>query len=228
MPRTIDRAAHAVKRDAFLDVAERLIRMKGYEQMTVQDVLDELDTSKGAFYHYFGSKEELLAAVVARMTDTALAFLEPITTTPALPALNKLQAFFSMAVRWKTERSELLLGLMRSWYSADNDVVRLRAARDAYARITPMLAGIIQQGKAEGSFTAGPPDLVAAILMALFTGSTDAIGRLALDCLDGRASIDEFERYLAAYGEAIERILGLPAGSFVLVDGPTLRIWFTS
>ncbi len=60
MPRTLNPAAHALKRDAFLDAAERLIRTKGYEQMTVQDVLDELGASKGAFYHYFDSKEALL------------------------------------------------------------------------------------------------------------------------------------------------------------------------
>ena len=63
MPRTLNPLAHAIRRDAFLDVAERLIRIKGYEQMTVQDVLDELDASKGAFYHYFDSKEALLQAV---------------------------------------------------------------------------------------------------------------------------------------------------------------------
>ena len=99
-------------------------------------------------------------------------------------------------------------------------------ARDAYARMTPMLAGIIRQGAEEGAFSPTSPDHAAAILMALFTGSGDALGQLILDCLDGRTSIEEVERYMSAYSEAIERILGLPAGSFVLVDGPSLRVWF--
>ena len=102
MPRTLNPVAHAIKRDAFLDVAEHLIRTQGYELMTVQDVLDELGASKGAFYHYFDSKQALLAGVVERMTDAALAVIEPIATDPDLSAAAKLQAFFSMAVRWKT------------------------------------------------------------------------------------------------------------------------------
>ena len=60
MARTLDPAAHAVKRDTFLDAAQRLIKTKGYEALSVQDVLAAVGTSKGAFYHYFDSKAALL------------------------------------------------------------------------------------------------------------------------------------------------------------------------
>ena len=46
MPRTVNVEVHKVRRDAFLDVARRLIVTKGYEQMSIQDVLDELETSR--------------------------------------------------------------------------------------------------------------------------------------------------------------------------------------
>src|SRR5262245_58568880 len=48
---------HAVRRGEILDVAQRLVYTSGYEQMTIQDMLDELQISKGAFYHYFSSKQ---------------------------------------------------------------------------------------------------------------------------------------------------------------------------
>ncbi len=156
MPRTLNPVAHAIKRDAFLDVAERLIRTQGYEQMTVQDVLDELDASKGAFYHYFDSKEALLEAVIERMVDVGVALVEPIAADRDLSAADKLQAVFSTAGRWKTERSDLLLNLMRSWYSDENDLVRLRVARLAAARITPILARDRATGHGRGQFR---PDL---------------------------------------------------------------------
>ncbi len=226
MPRTLDPVAHAVKRDAFLDAAERLIRTQGYEQMTVQDVLDEVDASKGAFYHYFDSKEKLLEAVVERMTDVAMTLIEPIATDPDLPAAAKLQAVFSAAGRWKTERSDLLLAVMRSWYSDENDLVRLRVARAGGSRIGPLLAGILRQGAAEGAFSPTSPDHAAAILIALLNGSSDAIGRLALDRHDGLVAFEEVERSMAAYEEAIERILGLAPGTFVLVDDLSLHVWF--
>lgn len=226
MARTLNPATHAVRRDAFLDAAERLIRTQGYEQMTVRDVLDELDASKGAFYHYFGSKEALLEAVIERMVETGLAVVEPIVADPALPATAKLQAVFEVAGRWKSERSDLLFGLMRSWFAPENDLVRLRIARVGATRMTPLIARIVRQGAAEGAFSTAAPDETAAILVALLNGSSDLFGQLAIDRRDGRIPFGAGERFVAAYSEAIGRILGLPAGSFVLVDDHALHVWF--
>ena len=66
MARTVNATLRTVRRDAFLDVAQRLVQTKGYEAMSIQDVLGELEASKGAFYHYFDSKQALLQAVVER------------------------------------------------------------------------------------------------------------------------------------------------------------------
>ena len=76
MPRTVNPTALEVRREAFIDVAERLIQTKAYEQMTIQDVLDRAGASRGGFYHYFDSKQDLLQAVVARMSDAAMAAIE--------------------------------------------------------------------------------------------------------------------------------------------------------
>jgi len=226
VPRTLNPTTHSVRRDAFLDAAERLIRTRGYDAMSVQDVLDELGASKGAFYHYFDSKEALLGGVIERMTDDAMAVIEPIAADPGLPALEKLQAVFSVAGRWKTDRSDLLLALTRSWYGPQNDLVRCRFARAGTARLVPLLARIIRQGTVEGTFDPVSGEQTAAILVGLLRGSSDSIGQLVLERLDDRISYEEAERCVAAYGGAIERILGLPAGSFVIVDPDAMQVWF--
>jgi AcrR family transcriptional regulator len=226
MPRTLNPTTHAVRRDAFLDVAEQLMRSRGWEQVTVQEIIGAAGASKGAFYHYFESKDALLEAVVERITDAGMTIIEPIVEDSDLPATAKLQAVFATAGRWKTERSDLLLALMRSWYSDENDVVRLRVARAGAARITPCLGRIIRQGAEEGAFSASSPEHAAAILVAMLNGSSDEIGRLALDRQDGRVTFEEVEGFMSAYEEAIERVLGLPPDSFVLVDTPALHVWF--
>ena len=113
MARTVDPVAHAVRRDAFLDAAQRLIQSKGYEQMSLQDVLDELGASKGAFYHYFDSKEALLAAVVDRIVEAATAAAVPVTMDPDVPALEKLTRLLASIAQWKGERSDLMIELVR-------------------------------------------------------------------------------------------------------------------
>lgn len=48
--------------------AEKLFLEKGYENTTIQDIVDDLgDLSKGAIYHHFGSKEEIIDAVSTAM-----------------------------------------------------------------------------------------------------------------------------------------------------------------
>ena len=84
MARTRNPETHAVKRDAFVEAGMRLISASGYEALSIQDVLDDVGASKGAFYHYFGSKADLLEAVVGRITDGVLEQLTPIARAPGL------------------------------------------------------------------------------------------------------------------------------------------------
>src|ERR1700730_10221513 len=104
MPRTVNVQFHKVRRDGFLDVAQRLIQTKGYEQMSIQDVLDELETSRGALYHYFDSKQALLDGVVDRFADGAMSAVAPILADPHLPALRKLEKVLGGIASFNVER----------------------------------------------------------------------------------------------------------------------------
>src|SRR6266542_3855980 len=110
MVRTINKEEHAVKRNEILDVALRLVYTKGYDKMTIQDILDQLKISKGAFYHYFDSKADVLEAVVERMVvEQVEPLLLSAVRDPHLTALEKLQRYFDTAVRWKTAEKALML-----------------------------------------------------------------------------------------------------------------------
>ena len=50
-------------RQQIVQVAERLFCAKGYDETSVQDILDEIHGSKGGFYHHFASKEDLLREI---------------------------------------------------------------------------------------------------------------------------------------------------------------------
>jgi AcrR family transcriptional regulator len=226
MSRTLNPAAHAIRRDAFLDAAQRLIQSKGYEEMSLQDVLDELEVSKGAFYHYFSSKEALLAAVVDRIILGATAAMTPVAMDPDLPAFEKLKKLFATLVQWKGERTELMLELTRVWISDANAVVRDQLKVATQARLTPLLATIISQGKAEGTFDVSSPDHTADVFVALLLGANETTSRLYISRQAGEVSFEEVECTLAAYAEAFERILGLRPGSWPLFDRPTLLTWF--
>ncbi|MFD2350999.1 TetR/AcrR family transcriptional regulator [Nonomuraea ferruginea] len=123
-----------------MDAAEILLRTKGYERMSVQDVWSQVGASKGAFYHYFDSKQALVEAVMERMADQIAAALAPRATDPDAPALQKLQSFLIGLGRWKDQRRDLLVALLRVWQSDDNAVVRQKLRPTIADRIAPLLA----------------------------------------------------------------------------------------
>ncbi len=226
MARTLDPEAHSLRRDAFTDAAQRLIQTQGYEQFSLQDVIDDVGASKGAFYHYFSSKETLLEAVIERMADAAIAMMVPIVEDPAHAAIDKLQLVFSTLATWKGERKEFFVELLQVWMSAPNSVVREHFRREAATRITPLLTAIIHQGMVEGDFTATSSDGAAAVLVALLLGANEVATQLFLARRDGTVSFEEVVVRLGAFTEAYERVLGLPAGSWVMLDDATLHLWF--
>jgi AcrR family transcriptional regulator len=224
--RTLDPTAYALRRDSFIDAAQRLIGTKGYDQLSIEEILSDLGASKGAFYHYFESKEALLAAVIDRMVDAATMALEPVAMDPGLRAIEKLAALFTSLAQWKGERSDLMIELARVWFSDANAIVRDHLRRGVQARLTPLLARIVGQGKAEGVFTINSPEHTAGVLVALILGTNETASRLFLARQAGSISFDDVECALAAHAEAFERVLGLPAGSWPSLDRQTMHLWF--
>jgi AcrR family transcriptional regulator len=226
LARTLDPEAHAIKRDAFLDAAQQLIMHKGYEGTSIQDVLQQVNTSKGAFYHYFDSKGSLLNGVVERMVDAALFSVQPVVDDPDLPALDKLSALFAGIASWKTARKELLLALIEVWLSDDNALVREKFRRMVVERLTPVMATIIRQGQTEGVFAVNAPDHAARVFVSFLLSLNQSTTEIFLARQAGAVTLDEVRRALNAQVEAMERVLGAPPGSLTLVDESVIHEWF--
>ena len=124
MARIVNKVEHEARRNEILDASQRFIYTEGYEQMTIQEIVDDLQISKGAFYHYFDSKQALLEALIERLLTQAEQIILPIVQDENLPALEKIQRIFSTISRWKASQKEYLLALLSVWYSDDNAIVR--------------------------------------------------------------------------------------------------------
>src|SRR5215470_16307595 len=108
MVRIVKEQEYAAKRDEILAAAQRLVFTKGYEQMSIQDILDVLQISKGAFYHYFDSKAALLEAFIERGQDEIEEPFRAIVDDPHLSAIEKLQRFFALLDRARSAQRVLL------------------------------------------------------------------------------------------------------------------------
>ncbi len=228
MARVIKEHEYAAKRGDILDVAQRLIATKGYEQMTIRHILDDLQISKGAFYHYFSSKTATLEAIIERMLQEVEQLLLPIVYDPQLPALEKFQRFFAVSARWKTARKTFLLALMRVWYTDDNAIVRQKLRSTGLKRIAPLLMVIIRQGIHEGVLTTAFPDEAGEVVVSLVEDLGDTLGEIILAQSPDRDSRRRIERTVAVYGDAVERVLGAPTASLQLVDAQIIEEWLVA
>ncbi len=62
--------------EQILNISTTLFIENGYEKTTIQDIIDKLKMSKGAIYHHFKSKEEILEAVINRRSIYAREMLD--------------------------------------------------------------------------------------------------------------------------------------------------------
>lgn len=228
MARKVKEEDYASRRNEILDAARTLIYTKGYEQMSIQDILDALKISKGAFYHYFDSKQALLDGLIERMLDEAELVLRPIVEAKDLSAVEKMQRYLDTGGRWKVAQKAFMLDLLRVWHTDSNSLVRQKQETAAMKRIAPMLTEIICQGIAEGAFTTKYPDQFGSMVLGLSRGIEEAIAELLLAEELPPDALHRLEAIIGAYSESFERILGAPAGSLPLGDVDMLKEWLAA
>jgi AcrR family transcriptional regulator len=225
MARTVNAVEQAARRDAILDAAQRLILSNGYERLTVQDILQDLQISKGAFYHYFDSKPAVVEALTQRLVDDSARALARIAEEPQLTATEKLQRFFGEIIQWKSERQNLMVAMLPVWYAPDNLAFRLLVDRATAKRLAPLLSVIVRQGVDENQFATAYPEQAGAIIVAVVHALQDAI---AAQLLTRAAKVKDVVATHSAHIEAIERYLGVPAGTLYRADARAVKSWIAA
>lgn len=231
MARTIKQEDHAAKRSEILDAAQRLIYSVGYEQMSIQDILDAVGISKGAFYHYFDSKQALLEGIIDRTVEQIEQILLPVVHNPKMPALKKFQICMDTGAQWKTARMDFMFAILYAWYNDENALARQKITASMVVHVRPWLAEIFRQGTTQGVMAAPAPEQAAQVVLTLMVGLGDAIAHLLMQVtpastpLERKRILHEMAGVSAAYTGAIERFLSVKAGTLKLFPTSLMKQW---
>ncbi len=212
MARSVKVHEYAEKRNIILDVAQHYITTKGYEQMTTQELLEALQISRGAFYHYFDSKQALLMALVERIGEQAEGLVLPIVSDSKMLAQDKLLRVFAVLDQHKRENKDLVFAFMRVWYADENALFRHKLYLARVKRLVPILSQIIQQGVKEGAFTTPYPDQTARTILSLLEDLGYATVELLFAQEDEHLDISRLTQMGEATADALERVLGMKQG----------------
>lgn len=135
-------------RNEILDAAARLFAIKGYDQCAVNDILHEVSLSKGTFYYYFKSKEEVLDAIIGRVSELIAARVEKVATDPEMsPVMKLMSIFLSMSVE-----NEVKGEFMQELHKPQNALMHQKSLSTMVTRITPVLVKVVEEGIEQGVF----------------------------------------------------------------------------
>lgn len=149
--------------ERILDVSQRLFLEKGYENTTIQDIVDELGgLTKGAVYHHFKSKEEIMDAVGDRMFFSNNPF-EAVRGRTDLNGLQKLRE----AVRLNQSDEERVRLTAQSIPIAKSPRLLQEMIVSNRKVLTPYFLELIEEGNRDGSMHTDYPREIAELLPLL-------------------------------------------------------------
>jgi len=135
-------------RGKIVSAAWKLFYQQGYDDTTIEEIVEESGTSRGSFYHYFEGKDALLSSL-SYLFDDKYAELEK-TMDPALSPVEKLkylnQELFLMIEN--TVSVELLSRLFATQLTTSGERHLLNTNRTYYK----LLRQITMEGQQQGIF----------------------------------------------------------------------------
>lgn len=207
-----------ILKDKIIDTAQALFSDKGYEKTSVNDIINYLGVSKGAFYHYFHSKEELLDTIIMEYVDEVVNMMYKITDQPHMNALEKYRKMFLETQARRKENLDRLTFLVRMSLSEDNLLFRHRYTERILELTKPPFVLILNQGVREGLFRINNPEETAELIMRIGNIYRTKIAIQLMSPADNSYQKLKIQNMIEFLQDSIERILGLDPGSLGFIS----------
>jgi AcrR family transcriptional regulator len=150
--------------------ATKLFAMKGFDRTSVQEIVEAAGVTKGAMYHYFDSKDDLLYEIYARVLREQTAQLEKVAATGA-PVRERLNDAASDVVVSTIASLDDSTIFMQSMHQLSDE--RRKAVRAERRKYHERFRSLIEEGQASGEFRGDKP---ADVVVDFFFGSVHHLG----------------------------------------------------
>ena len=133
-----------------LDVAERLVQLRGFNGFSYADVADELGISKASLHYHFAGKAELGEALIERYASRFTGSLDEIDARPIVDARTKLAAYAKLYGDVLRRKRMCLCGMLAAEYQTLPKPMR-SAVVSFFDDQEAWLVGVLEQGREEGT-----------------------------------------------------------------------------
>ena len=188
------------RKNEILDVAEELFAEKGYDNASTNDIIARIGIARGTLYHHFGSKEEILDAIVDRMTREGINQAKSIVNDKSLPSLKRLTGVLgSLQVKGSAGNE-----VMEQMHKPQNALLHQKMQDRLISGVVPLITQLIVEGNESGIFETKYPGEAAEMIMIY--------GNIAFDDNENLTPRKKKQKG-KAFIYNIEKMLGAKAGS---------------
>ncbi len=193
------------RKNEILDVAEQLFAEKGFDAASTNDIINQIGIARGTLYHHFASKEEILDAIVDRMTRRAIFGAKMIIDDNSLPVLERLMG----AIQALNIKSETGTEVLEQLHKPQNALLHQKMQERLIKEVVPLYAKLIREGNKEGIFNSKYPSEAAEMIMVYSNVAFDDLAELTPKekLSKGKAFIYHTEKILGAGEGSLSKIM---------------------
>ncbi|WP_242325306.1 TetR/AcrR family transcriptional regulator [Faecalibaculum rodentium] len=192
----------AARRSEILDAAEKLFGTKGYDSTSTGDILRELGIARGTLYYHFKSKEDILDAMIDRLTQALAARGAGVLDRKDIPVLQRL----TLMMQSLQVNNALGHEIMSQVHKPQNALMHQKMQERMLTAVVPLVTSLLQEAREQGMCQTRYPEEVTE--MTLLYAST------VFDELSGLSEEKRQEKVLA-FIYNLERLLQMPEGSLM-------------
>lgn len=188
------------RKNEILDVAERLFCTKGFDQTSTNDILNEIGIARGTLYYHFKSKEEILDAMIERLTNQIVAKAAIIALDDTIPVLDRLtQTILSLNVD-----NELGDVIMEQVHKPQNALLHQKLEERLLSRVNVLITKIVEDGIKQGIMHTDYPAEAVEMIMTYSYIAFDSVKQYTKE---------EEQRKIMGFIYHAERVLGMEPGA---------------
>ena len=194
-----------------LEVSEKLFHEKGYEKTSIQNIADKCSLSKGALYHHFRSKEEVLEKICLNQYLLMKETFMPIAEKSGMSMMEKIKEIMTIArgQAMNTAAVTFSADIPENHISTEN--AAMEKLFDYYSRkiYIEVFAPVLEQGKTEGdcSFPCSAENM-ALFIHQLDSGMTNRLRNIISE--SGKNAHSELRDLINGFNYTVSKLIAMP------------------